>query len=477
MRLLRGSLICALVFLFLASLAAAASFDVDIIPVKDRILKNESAQYKLTVKNEDNREVMFQVSSPNVITTRWTVLTDPIKDSRFSLRPGMTKTVDLNIRPIGKDVGYGIHTIIIEVEGDRTKVRTNLNVHIINPSGYLVTYLPRVAVEPAPEFPAEADPNKPFIVDLHLLNKNSLNIPKVLVKVYSNFFKGEKSIPMSPYERADLKFNFDLDRHTLPQTDTLHIKLLVDNEVITEKEYNYQIVTTDVPFDVEERVDKGFLRKSVSYIISNPSNVRKEERFRVPVSLLGRLVASAEPDTGVVDRAFQWGVDLYPEQKKTVVVTYNYRYILLLIIVVLVLVFVYQHFKPDIVITKKAKPVFSPEDGTLTGAKVVLSFKNTTNQTLGNVKIIDRVPKIASYIDKEILGSVKPTKIKPLEAGDALVWELGDLYGKDERIITYKIKAKLKVMGDLKLPPAEARFKRNRQAKAVYSSPVNLSMK
>ncbi|MBW3010848.1 hypothetical protein KY335_01685 [Candidatus Woesearchaeota archaeon] len=477
MKLLRGSLICLLVFLLLVSVVLAASFDVDIVPVKDRVLKNESALYKLIVKNDDSREINFRISSPNVITTKWTVLTDPIKDSEFSLRPGMSKTADLKIRAIGADVGYGAHTIIIEVEGDGTKIRNNLNVNLINPSGYLVTYLPRVVVEPQPEYPGQVNPNEPFDITLHLLNKNSLDIPEVLVKVSSNFFKEEKTLPMGPYEKADLKFSFDMSPHTLPQEDTLYIKLLVDNEVITSKEFNYEIIPAEVAFKVDDKVEKSFLKKTTIYSVSNPSNVKRSEDFRVPVSFFGRLVSSTEPDAGIVSKAYQWKIDLYPEQVEIVSVTYNYRYLLLAIIIIILLVFVYQYFKPDIVITKKAKPVFSSEDGTLTGAKIVLSFKNATNHTLRNVRIIDKVPKISSYIPKEILGSIKPTKIRSMEAGDVLTWELGDMFGKDERIITYKIKAKLKVMGDLKLPAAEAKFDKNKNAKVVYSSPVTLKMK
>ncbi|MCK4669777.1 MAG: hypothetical protein KAT43_01130 [Nanoarchaeota archaeon] len=477
MKLFVGSIICAILLLLLATVVSAASFDVDIIPVNDRILRNESAQYKLTVANNDNNRIRFSVTSPNVITTKWSVLTKPIKDSQFELRPGMTKTVDLFIRAIGSGLGYGIYTIIIEVEGEGTKIRNNLNVHLINPSGYLVTYLPRVVVDPAPEFPEKIDPSKPFTVDVHLLNKNSLNIPELLVKVSSNFFKGEKTIPMGPYEKADLKFNFDLDSHTLPQTDTLYIKLLVDNEVITSKEFEYEIIDADISFNIKEVVDKSFLRKKVTYKIDNPANIKKTEQFRVPVSFFGRVVTSTKPKVPIISKAYQWDLSLYPEQATRVVVTYNYRYILLTIIAILLLVFIYQHFKPDIVITKKAKPIFSPEDGTLTGAKIILSFKNATNQTLRNVKIRDKIPKIASYVPKDILGSIRPTKIKTMEAGEVLIWELGDLYGKDERIITYRIKAKLKVMGDLRLPAAEARFDKDKIAKIVFSSPVSLRMK
>ncbi|MBW3013351.1 hypothetical protein KY325_02025 [Candidatus Woesearchaeota archaeon] len=466
------------IFLLLFSIASAVSFDVDITPLKDKIFKNETAQFILKVKSNEKRDAArFDISSPNVITGQWVFLTNPLSDNSFILDPESEKEIELLIRPIGKSMGYGMHTVVAEVQSGETKVSYNLNVNLMNPEGYIVSYMPRVVVNPDPDYPKRIKPVNPIPVTVHLLNKNSLDIPKLVVKVNSNFFKDEKEIQLGPYEKADVSFTFEVDSHTLPQKDTMYIKLLVDNEVITAQEYDIEYIETELEFTEEEKVDKEFLKKKVTYVLTNPSNTKKTETFSVPVSILGRVVSSPYPKTKVVDGQYQWEVELHPSETDEFIVIYNYRTFMTVIAIILILVFVYQYFKPEIVVNKKAAEEFSPEDSTLTGAKVVLYLKNSTTQPLKNVSIAETIPNIATYVPRDILGSIKPEFIRPRDrGGSTVIWKLDEVAPKEERVITYFIKAKLKIVGDLKLPGTTISFTKGSKKKTVYSNSVKLSI-
>ncbi|MBD3259282.1 hypothetical protein GF371_01485 [Candidatus Woesearchaeota archaeon] len=466
------------IFLLLVSIASAVSFDVDITPIKDKIFKNETAQFVLKIKNnEKNEAVRFSIGSPNVITGQWVFLTNPLSDSKFTLDPEAEKEIELLIRPIGKSIGYGIHTVVAEVQGGETRVSNNLNVNLMNPEGYIVSYLPRVVVTPDPNYPKRIKPNNPIPVTVHLLNKNSLDIPELVVKVNSNFFKDEKKIRIGPYEKADVSFTFEIDPHTMPQKDTMYIKLLVDNEVITAQEYNIEYIETNLEFTEDEKIEKEFLKKKVTHVLANPSNVKKKEIFSVPVSLLGRAVSSPVPKTKVVDGQYQWEVELHPSEVDEFAVIYNYRTFLTVLAIILILVFVYQYFKPEIIVNKKAAGEFSSEDSTLTGAKVTLYLKNCTSQPLKNVSIAETIPNIAAYVPRDILGSIKPEFIRPKErGGSTVIWKLDEVAPKEERVITYFIKAKLKIVGDLKLPGTSISFIKGNKKKTVYSNNIKLSV-
>jgi hypothetical protein len=147
------------IFLLLFSVASAVSFDVDITPLKDKIFKNETAQFILKVRsNEKMDAARFDISSPNVITGQWVFLTNPLSDNTFILDPESEKEIELLIRPIGKSMGYGMHTVVAEVQSGETKVSYNLNVNLMNPEGYIVSYMPRVVVNPDPDYPKRIKP-------------------------------------------------------------------------------------------------------------------------------------------------------------------------------------------------------------------------------------------------------------------------------------------------------------------------------
>jgi hypothetical protein len=460
------------------SLAAAVSFDVEVTPITDKIFKNDTAKFILKVKNNEAREaVRFQVSSPNVITAQWVFLTNPLSDSKFTLDPQEEKEVELLIRPIGKSIGYGTHIVVVEVLGRDTRVSNNLNVNVMNPEGYIVSYMPRVVVNPDPDYPKRIKPNRDIPMTVHLLNKNSLDIPSLVVKANSKFFKGEKTVHIGPYEKADVSFNFQMNPNTPPQKDTIFIKLLVDNEVITAQEYDVEYIETKLDFDEEEQIDKDFLKKKTTYILTNPSNVKKTQIFSVPVSLLGRAVSSSIPKTDVVDGNYQWEVELHPSETDEFSVVYNYRTFMIILMIIVVLVFVYQYFKPEIIVSKKAIGEFSPEDSTLTGAKVTLYIKNSTSQPLKEVSINETIPNIATYVPRDILGSIKPEFIRPRDrGGSTVIWKLSEVAPREERVITYFIQAKLKIVGDMKLPSTAISFMKNNKKKIVYSNNIKLSV-
>jgi len=87
---------------------------------------------------------------------------------------------------------------------------------------------------------------------------------------------------------------------------------------------------------------------------------------------------------------------------------------------------------------------------------IALEIKNPfSRKNLRNVIIRDWVSPLAKVIHQEF-DSLKPI-IRRTEAGTELIWKLGDLIGKEERIITYKLQSF--VEGQLKMPRAYLRYR------------------
>src|SRR3989344_2177856 len=81
------------------TIVSAVSFEAEVTPIKDRIFKEETASFKITIKNRERYNVRFDISSTETTAARWLVITNPIRDSHFVLDGGGTKDVELNLRP------------------------------------------------------------------------------------------------------------------------------------------------------------------------------------------------------------------------------------------------------------------------------------------------------------------------------------------------------------------------------------------
>ena len=100
---------------------------------------------------------------------------------------------------------------------------------------------------------------------------------------------------------------------------------------------------------------------------------------------------------------------------------------------------------------------------------IILELKNPFYHKLRNVMVRDWVSPLASVMHEEI-SSTKPV-IRKSEAGTELVWRLGNMLPREERILNYKIKTL--IQGSLKMPRAYARFDTDKGKKfKIYSKPL-----
>ena len=107
-------------------------------------------------------------------------------------------------------------------------------------------------------------------------------------------------------------------------------------------------------------------------------------------------------------------------------------------------------------------------NGGISEMKIILVVKNTGGN-LNRVQVVDRLPKIikkpAEY------GVVKPTNVKHSELGGTMIlWDLQNLVRGEERVISYKIKSDIHVVGRLHMPVASVRYRTNKGKLVVVDS-------
>ena len=96
---------------------------------------------------------------------------------------------------------------------------------------------------------------------------------------------------------------------------------------------------------------------------------------------------------------------------------------------------------------------------------ITIEVKNNSGKQVKDVSVIDIVPAYAVYHKggveaEEMDASVRPQKVTHGKGGSQVIWSLSDLDAKEQRVMSYHLKAKLNILGAISLPRATAEYMR-----------------
>jgi hypothetical protein len=100
---------------------------------------------------------------------------------------------------------------------------------------------------------------------------------------------------------------------------------------------------------------------------------------------------------------------------------------------------------------------------------ISLEVRNPTLHEIKNVVVSDLVIPIATVVDK--FDTMRPS-IKRTENGTELVWRIKTLKPMEERVLTYRIKPLVEIIGTLRLPKATINYLDRKQRKKAIASKV-----
>ena len=243
-------------------------------------------------------------------------------------------------------------------------------------------------------------------------------------------------------------------------------------EAVKVVEQKIEILSLLPPFQVTPHEESVYLKKIRTLEVRNTGNVRNTQVVKDPISLWMLPIIRSEGKSDVIDgqRYLTWEVALSPGEAVNIPVTINYR-IFVYVLIALILFGVFYWYVQSPLSLQKAALTSRGDEGTLSEIKITLELRNHTSKPVRNVTITDLVPSIAN-IDKSLeLGTLKPQETKQAKNGIKVVWHLAELDAHEQRLITYKIKAKLNILGTFSLPRAEVDFDRKKgQHRKAYSN-------
>lgn len=458
----RVSLIFLTMLLLTFSFVTALSdFQVKFTKITYAALPGEKAVYQLSITNLNEEPDSFILNFYN--GNKWSIETEKLSYlSGINLQPGQTVSFKIYVIP-SEIVNYGPHEFNLDITskkgGNSQQVSSILIVK--DPSNTVGGYIPSINLDV--DFPEQVDPRQPFELKINLLNKNKLNIPELKVMVESKLFNGDKMISLAPLERKTESFTVIYDPLTPPQNDLLMVTVAAEEGSFSTKKVIKVKAYSDLK--TEEDVNKQFLKEVITKTFTNDGNVVNNEKITFKTTLFNQLFTSAMPKGEVIteegERYFTWTLDIPPQEKQIIVISTNFRYLFTAIILLILGVIAYFVFRSPVIISKEAV-VLNKDDANsnMSHIKVLIHVKNRTNKPVEEVFIMDRVTHIAQ-VEKEFShGTLAPDKIlKHEKKGTVIRWSIAALEGYEERILTYKIKSRLKIIGNMRLPYASAKFK------------------
>jgi len=454
-------LILATVLLLFANISYAASFDVKVTPINDKIVVDEVAEFNISIQNNLNTDEEFTIKKTYINYPYWDMFTKPLQNPITLRVPASSSaSIPLFVNPVYKNlISVDTHTlgvgVALERTGEEQKAPVTISIKSTEPliSGYIPTVLATV------DIPEKIDPRENVQIRIALSNQNVINYTNLTINVNSRLFKDELHVPLGPKEDKTVEITKKLDDMDAPQDDKISVTVLKEDRlIVSTMPKDFKVAEYSIKEVIPE--EKSFLKIKKGIRIKS-NNLDYKTTIKVETTSFKNLFLTSSPRADAIEengkRYLVWQVRLDANREASVYTFENYRPLVLIFILTIMAVLIYFLFRGPIVVRKSIANVVVSEGG-ISEAKVVIRVKNRSSKQLTNIEVLDNVPHIA-HVEKELsIGSMQPHAIlQHPKKGMMIKWIIESLEAGDERVLSYKLKSRLPILGEFSLSAASAR--------------------
>lgn len=454
------------IVLVVLMLSSAYALDIDASPIKKEIKQGEIAEYLVEVTNngESTQNFLFTTMSHE-----WSVRSEPRThyNSGIRLSPGQSEEFVIELTPNGH-ISSNIVQVLVQFRGqDSEEVFTvPFQVEIESPFGSVYEYIPVVITDAVINNNNMVDPRSNNVLVLDLDNRNMRNLTDVEVLVSSPFISEEFTTSVLPLSKKRVEFNFKVDPLEIPRVENLLVTLRFRNQTLSGYPMSIpvQVVSySQIIRDINEDSDIFKSKVEKTIFLKNQGNVVNNDIVKIQTNYFKRVFTRTDPSPKYIwenkKQYAIWDIELAPDSSAKITLEVNYRpifYALVLLIAGTILYFLMR----SPVVVKKTAAGFNMYEGGVSEMKVLIHIRNRTQNAFNAFGVTEYIPKFASYIRSETLGSIVPSKVlKHERRGTLLKWNFEAIEPFEERIIIYKIKLNLTVLGKFNLPATGVKFK------------------
>ena len=465
------SIVMFIILLFATSVSAIVP-TVKYTPINDTIAEGDHiAIYNVSITNTGTKDDRFQLYTINAY---WDV-----SPTIIIIPAGNTSTFSLQITlndATNKLVGPQLVPITIQsLTATNDSVSENLYVYVKSSDSIAMAYSPNVFMTVTMD--DKFDPRNPASVEINMVNRNPLDITDLRIVVDSKLFSKEVQTTLGPLETKTNEILLDLNKFQEPGTYDVNIKLVAQNKTITQMQKEVEIIQYS---QVTEEITtvKRLFSYSEHIKLYNDGNYATVKQEQIQKNFFSGLFTKYSIKGDIVKENsvtyMSWNIPLNPQESYEIIVTTNYTSIAIIIILIIAGIIMYYIFRSPVLLYKRAKIMVSTDEG-ITEIRVKLHLKNRSGKEIRNVKVIDRHPKIVSLVEDNSIGSMKPTKLLSADKVHALLmWNLEALEPYEERLLSYTIRSRLNIVGNMHLHSAKVRFLTTTGERTTNSNDVTL---
>ncbi len=462
-----------MVMVLLLALVAHAS-EIEVIPLDNDIKVGEKASFHIKITNAADKTQRYSIYSLQS-GQGWNVDPSPLKDKIVEIAPGKSYLVKIIAEPL-EAFNPGIYPISVTIEsdlGEEQVVKLKIYLSPENPPDYIPFIKATVDMD------EKISPRDPLSIKLFMENKNPLNLENLRIRIQSDIpeFEKDVTVDLPPLEKKTVEFAITPNEFQQPKEYVLFFVFERNGEQVKVIEQKIEILPLLPAFTVTANEESVFLKKSTTVEVWNEGNVLNTQAVKIPVSFWQSIFTTgAKKIKEGEQRYLTWEVSLDANEKTTVVYVTNHRLFIYLLFVLLIFAAFYAYVQSPVFVQKTAVTTKSDEEGTLSEIKVTLEVKNKRAAPLKQLSIIDQVPAIANVEKSLHLGTLRPQEIKHTKQGTKVIWTLAELDAQEHRLITYKIRAKLNILGTFSLPRATVEYTtKSGKKKKAYSNLFSLN--
>lgn len=447
----------------------AIPFTYEYKSVTEDIWNNESAYYDLTITNNNDYPDKFQIYT---ISSFWDASPTLIEIASLS-----SQVISLEIAPLDSKL-YGPQLVPITIKSVSDGYFKTENFYLyVKPSSYTPQeYITNVAMEV--RLPEETDPRDPMSLEVYIRNRNPSNLDDLRIVVESELFNKEYLTSLSSLEEKTNQILFaDLNPLQKPGTYDVSVKLLYKNDTVSQS--TKQVLIKEYSdIQIEQTATRKIFSKTEKISLYNDGNndalklIKLKKNFFEKIFTTGSAKYVPLTENGI--SYITWNVPLKPRESYTITVKTDYTLLALFVILVIVIIISYYIFRSPVILFKNAKITSMSEEG-VSDIKVKLHIKNRSGRTLKNIKIIDKYPKLVILQEESSLGNIKPTKMLSADkSNNLLMWNLDVLEPFEERLMVYRLKSELNIVGNISLPAAKIKFHTATGERSYMSNKIKL---
>ncbi len=426
--------------------------------INDKARPNERLEYNVTIQNNGLQPISLSL---NVLFTGVAEITPSV----FTLEPKEEKNVyvALTIKPDQKPGKVLIKLLVFDDKGNSLEPPIFLQGEILeSPQPYKAVKISKIIV------PESLDPRKPFSISFDVNNpvKTTTATLEIVGEDGFEIFKEDNYVVEEGINTITIE-NLTLPSDTAPWNYTLSVKLIFSPDVISEG----RIVASVLPYstcDIKESEKVSLFGKTYSAEVKNSGTETTNCVVTSRISGIEKaLMTTVTQGYEFKDGEIRWEITVQPGTEKVVQYQTNYVPLLLIPFAIIIIVGGAWYFTRKVTI-KKELVDYKRHPGFM-DLKIQLRIKNLSGSELRNVKIYDPLPAFIKEVRD--YGTI-PGKVTRKAKQRVVLWELEKINPKEERVVSYKVRTSLEVLGKVLFKPAKIEYKDEKGMKQEEASNV-----